>query len=385
MILTITSFFLFAYVLISLILPGPGGLAVKTAAGLFCLACSQKFLIYEKLGGAFFAPDLPRPFLLIMETLYAALVILFFLLLIKDLAGFVLWLSRHMGTSWHLPFTVAQRNAGMAALALALGVFGVWQSVKVPAVRTVEIALPNLPRQADGFSLVQLSDIHIGPLLKGPWLRAVVERVNALHPDAVALTGDFIDGTPGELAADIAPLGDLRAKYGVYGITGNHEYYYNAAAWLPVLESLGVDMLHNEHRALGPAGAELVIAGLPDPTEKRFGGPGPDFEAALKDAPDTARVLLAHQPGGARGHQGVDMQLSGHTHGGLIFFLKPLIARFNAGFVHGLYDVDGMKLYVHPGTGLWNGFSYRLGVPSEITRFILRAPGATDAKPSFPQ
>lgn len=212
MILTITSFFLFAYVLISLILPGPGGLAVKTAAGLFCLACSQKFLIYEKLGGAFFAPDLPRPFLLIMETLYAALVILFFLLLIKDLAGFVLWLSRHMGTSWHLPFTVAQRNAGMATLALALGVFGVWQSVKVPAVRTVEIALPNLPRQADGFSLVQLSDIHIGPLLKGPWLRAVVERVNALHPDAVALTGDFIDGTPGELAADIAPLGDLRAK-----------------------------------------------------------------------------------------------------------------------------------------------------------------------------
>ncbi len=119
----------------------------------------------------------------------------------------------------------------------------------------------------------------------------------------------------------------------------------------------------------------MVIAGLPDPTEKRFGGPGPDFEAALKGAPDTARVLLAHQPGGAREHQGVDMQLSGHTHGGLIFFLKSLIARFNAGFVNGEYDVDGLKLYVHPGTGLWNGFSYRLGVPSEITRFILRAPG----------
>lgn len=375
MILTLTSFFLFAYILISLILPGPGGLAVKTAAALICLVFSQKFLIYERLGGAFFAPNLPRPFLLVMETLYAALVILFFLLLLKDLAGLVLWLSRQMGGSWHLPFTVAQRSGGLVALALALGVFGVWQSVKVPAVRTVEIVLPNLPVQADGFSLVQLSDIHIGPLLKGPWLRAVVERANALHPDAVVLTGDFIDGTPDQLAADIAPLGDLRAKYGVYGITGNHEYYYNVTAWLPVLERFGVDMLHNEHRVLGPEGAEVVIAGLPDPTEKRFGGPGPDFEAALKGAPDTARVLLAHQPGEAREHQGVDMQLSGHTHGGLIFFLKPLIARFNAGFVNGEYDVDSLKLYVHPGTGLWNGFSYRLGVPSEITRFILRAPG----------
>lgn len=377
MILTITSLLLFAYVLVSLILPWPCAPLAKVAAGLFCLVCSQKFLIYEHLGGAFFAPDLPRPFLLLMEALYAALVILFFLLLAKDLLALMTWLARHMGASWRLPFSTGQRNAGLVAIALLLGVFGVWQSVKVPAVRTVEILLPNLPRRLDGFSLVQLSDIHIGPLLKGPWLQAVVNRTNALRPDAVVLTGDFIDGTPGQLSADIAPLGGLRARHGVYGITGNHEYYYNVSAWLPVLESLGIDMLHNEHRVLSANGAELVIAGLPDPTEKRFGGPGPDLEAALKGAPDTARVLLVHQPGGARDHQGVDMQLSGHTHGGLIFFLKPLIARFNAGFVNGHYDLNGRQLYVHPGTGLWNGFSCRLGVPSEITRFVLRAPQKT--------
>ena len=118
MILTLTSFFLFAYILISLILPGPGGLAVKTAAALLCLVFGQKFLIYERLGGAFFAPNLPRPFLLVMETLYAALVILFFLLLLKDLAGLVLWLSRQMGGSWHLPLPWPSEAGGWSPLPL---------------------------------------------------------------------------------------------------------------------------------------------------------------------------------------------------------------------------------------------------------------------------
>ena len=197
----------------------------------------------------------------------------------------------------------------------------------------------------------------------------------------MALTGDLIDGTPDALKDDIEPLGELRARYGVFGVTGNHEYYFQVRNWLPVFEKLGVTMLHNEHKTLSVDGrTDLVIAGIPDPTGTRFGGPGPDAHKALYGAPDALRLLLAHRPDGASGNDHADIQLSGHTHGGLLFFLKWLLASFNGGLVQGLYDVKGTTLYVSPGTGLWSGFSCRLGVPSEITRIVLRAP---DKQPQF--
>lgn len=373
MILLFVSFFLLGYVIFSFIHPLPCRPLGKILLGLFFLAVSQKFLFYQKMGGAFFAPDLPRPLLLVMETLYASLVILFFLLLMKDILGFALWVSRQLGTAWHLPFTPGARNVGLALAALGMGAFGVWQSVKVPDVRTVEIVVPRLPQRMDGLTLAQLSDIHIGPLLKGDWLRAVVEKTNALHPAAVLITGDMIDGTPERLKADIAPLADLRAAHGVFGVTGNHEYYYRVESWLPVFKALGIDMLHNEHRVIAVDGGELVIAGVPDVTERRFVGPGPDADAALAGAPEAVRLLMAHQPKGVAEHRGADVQFSGHTHGGLLFFLKGIVALFNEGFVDGLYDVGGLQLYVNPGTGLWNGFSCRLGVPSEISRIVLRS------------
>jgi predicted MPP superfamily phosphohydrolase len=134
-------------------------------------------------------------------------------------------------------------------------------------------------------------------------------------------------------------------------------------------------MLHNDHRTIaGPGGAKLVIAGVPDPALRRFGAKGPDFGKALENAPrDAVRIMLAHQPDGESGNDGIDLKLSGHTHGGMLFFLKTLLAHFNGGLVHGLYEVKGMQIYVSPGTGVWAGFSCRLGVPSEITRIVLRA------------
>lgn len=395
--LAIPSLCLFLYVILSFVLPLPCRRLGRVAAAFAVLAVCLKYLAYEIFGGSFFAPELPRPLLLTQEALYASAVILFFLLLMKDGLAGLLWLGRRAGFAWRHPFSPpvriagllatgcppadlsleagfspAVKSAGLLAIALSLGCWSTWQAVKVPGIRTMEISVPGLPAQLDGFSVVQITDIHIGSLLRGEWLRAVVEKTNALHPDMVALTGDLIDGLPETIGSEVQPLGDLRAKHGVYGVTGNHEYYCQVELWLPVFKKLGIDMLLNEHRVLSVQGRELVIAGITDPMASRFGQEGPDVRKALNGAPDTTSILLAHQPRGATANTAADIQLSGHTHGGHMVFIQPLIASFNDGFVHGLYDVNGMKLHVSPGTGLWGGFSSRVGVPSEITRIVLR-------------
>lgn len=376
--LALPSLVLFIYLVVSLVAFVPCRTLVKTLVTIALFAVSLKYLIYERIGGSFIAPELPPFLLLAMEVLYTSAIILAFLLVVKDGLALLLWLSRWLGSSWHLPLTPAMRSIGLVVAALVLGIYGTWQSIRVPDIRTVEITLPKLPMSLNGFSIVQLTDIHIGPFLQGAWLREVVAKTNALSPDLVAVTGDMIDGSPEELQDDVAPLGNLRAKYGVYGITGNHEYYFRVEEWLPVFAKLGITMLHNEHRILAVAGgAKLVIAGVPDQAGLHYGGAGPNITTALAGAPDTVRVLMAHRPNGIVGIAGrsnADLQLSGHTHGGQLFFLKWLISTFNGGLVGGLYEVDGMKLYVSPGTGLWAGFSCRLGVPAEITHIILRSP-----------
>ncbi|MBR6624727.1 MAG: metallophosphoesterase, partial [Mailhella sp.] len=210
------------------------------------------------------------------------------------------------------------------------------------------------------------------PLLKKEWLSDVVKKTNDINADVIVLTGDIIDGLPHELKNELRPLSQLRSRLGVFGVNGNHEYYYDTRGWLPVFRSLGVDILNNEHRVL-PGG--LVLGGVTDRNAPRFGQSAPDVDAAFSGAPDGTLVLLSHQPqyGDSIPAPGIDLQLSGHTHGGLLFFLKPLIAHYNRGFVHGLYKTDGgSQIYVSPGTGLWSGFSCRLGVPSEITRIVLK-------------
>lgn len=372
--LLIPSLLIVAYVFASLVLFLPIRPVIKLAAGLLLLAAGLKYVLYERFGGSFLTPALPEPLLLIMETAYACLLILFFLLLVKDAAAALLWFSRHLGTAWRLPFSPGARSAGLAITALILALLGAWQAAKTPLVHTLEIILPRLPASLDGLSLAQLSDLHLGTLRKKDWLRDVVDRTNALHPDIILLTGDMIDGRAAHLAQELTPLADLRARRGVFGVTGNHEYYSNVREWLPVFESLGIIMLHNEHKTLSISGETVVLAGIPDPTEEHFGGESPDPAKALASAPEGLRILLAHQPRGAARHAPfADLQLSGHTHGGHLFFMQPLIAAFNDGFVKGRYQLDGMTLYVSPARASGAAFFAAWAVPSEITRIILRA------------
>ena len=364
------------YAFLSLVLPLKTGLWIKALLGAGFLAAGLKYVFYQVAGGGFFRPNLPVPVMLTAEALYASLLLLFTFALIKDAAGILLRFSRLFGSSLHLPFTPGIRCALLMILALVCGAWGTWQAVRVPYVHTVDVALPNLPAELEGFTLVQLSDLHVGPVQKKAWLTSVVDRVNALSPDAVVITGDMIDGLPNAVQNELTPIAELRARYGVFGVTGNHEYYYNGRGWLKKFRELGIDMLTNEHRVL-PGG--LVLGGVPDSTAERFGDKGADVNAAFADASAGPRVLLSHKPNGSGiPAPGVDLQLSGHTHGGLIFFLAPLIGAYNEGYVNGLYHTpQGGLLYVSPGTGLWNGFSCRIGVPSEITRLVLH--GKADA------
>lgn len=375
MMLALATLLIFLYVAGSLWLSHGLAAGWKALGTAVALLASLKYFIYQWLGGSFFAPRLPRFFQLVMEALYASLIVLFALLLARDIMRIGLRLLRRHGLLENVSLSGWRVWPLLAFCALGAGLWGVWQSVRLPSVAERIVCLPDLPEALRGFRIAQLSDLHIGPLLGRQWLAGVVARTNALNPDLIVLTGDYVDGHVKEIAAELEPLADLRARYGVYAVTGNHEYYWNARAWRAALERLGLRFLENSHALVGPEGSPLVLAGLPDLVAGRFAMPEPDLDLALAGAPargEAPRALLSHQPKLARQYLGrVDLQLSGHTHGGQIFFLQPLVASFNSSFVKGSYAVNGGRLLVSPGTGLWGGFSCRIGVSSEISLIIL--------------
>jgi len=265
---------------------------------------------------------------------------------------------------------LAQLLAGGAgAFGLALSGWGVWSAIRPVEVKRVAVRLKKLPGSLNGLRLVQLTDMHIGLTIGRDFVEDVVRKVNALEPDIVAITGDLIDGSVDDLGPAVAPLGEIQAKLGTYFVTGNHEYYSGADSWLAFLQSLGIKALRNEHVELTKNGETIHLAGVDDWTAHRFGnGHGSDMARAMegRDA-DKPVVLLAHQPvhfDEAREH-GVDLQISGHTHGGQIFPFG-LLTRLVQPFVSGLHRRDDSQIYVSSGTGYW-GPPMRIAAPAEIT------------------
>jgi predicted MPP superfamily phosphohydrolase len=244
------------------------------------------------------------------------------------------------------------------------------------AIARVPVVLPRLRGERE-WRVAQLSDVHIGPTLGRDWLAGVVDRVNAERPDLVVITGDLVDGSVEALSEHVAPLGRLVAPHGVFFVTGNHEYYSGAAEWCAHLATLGIRVLRNECVAVGEQDG-FTLAGVDDWTAHQFARLAPghrhDLEAALREAlPDRALVLLAHQPKSVReaAPRGVDLQLSGHTHGGQLVPFNFLV-RFQQPHVAGLERVnDRTQIYVSRGTGYW-GPPMRLGAPAEITLLTLR-------------
>jgi predicted MPP superfamily phosphohydrolase len=258
---------------------------------------------------------------------------------------------------------------------LAGGAASVWAAVEGRRFRVERVIVPltKLPPALDGLKIVQLSDIHLGPTTGGRFLDAVVDATNALAPDVVVITGDLVDGTVEHLADAAVPLARLSSTFGTYFVTGNHEYHSGAAAWCAHLATLGIRVLRNERVTLTRDGQSIDVAGTDDSDAAGDADGFREDLASALDGRDHSRVLvlLAHQPKAVRAAaaHGVDLQLSGHTHGGQLWPLGWLL-RVGQPAVAGVHRVGETLLYVSRGTG-HSGPPMRLATPAEITEVVL--------------
>lgn len=342
---------------------------------------------------------------LLLPVLFAWFGLFFWLVLgsaVSDL-GTLLWrgIARAVGsplTAQHRLW-LARSSAGTLVLLTAIGtVVAVRVALGPVVVREVAVTLRRLPNEMAGFKLVQLSDLHLGPTLREGFVRRVVEQVNALEPSAIVITGDLVDGPVEKLREIVSPLAELRARHGVFFVTGNHEYYAGAEPWCVELERLGIRVLRNEHVPIETEGEGFLLAGVYDWDAARHpeAGHRMDLAAALARRDSTREViLLAHQPRVAleARHHDVGLVLSGHTHGGQIWPWKHFV-RLQQPVVHGLWRLvdstrgvdfvpvtpgntgSGTQLHVSAGTGFW-GPPLRLGTRPEIAVLRLTPPAIT--------
>lgn len=266
-------------------------------------------------------------------------------------------------------FLAQVANLGVVGTATGVAGIGVLQIDRTPDVLEVDVPIANLPAALEGFRIVQMTDIHVGPTVRGEYLDRCVEVCNGLDADIVAVTGDLIDGFVEQLGPEVASLGRLQSKHGTYFVTGNHEYYWDGLAWCAEMVRLGLQVLDNRHVVIEKDGAQLVLAGI---TDISAGGMVPahasDPAKACAGAPTgVPKILLAHQPRSvfAAAEAGYDLQISGHTHGGQ-YFPMNLLVYLAQPYVSGLAMHDKMQIYVSRGTGYW-GPPTRVGAAPEIT------------------
>jgi len=309
------------------------------------------------------------------DTLLGVTWVLFSWSVLGNLAGLVLLAAG-------VPDPARSRIVAVAVLvvAAALAGWGLVEARRVPRLRALDVVIPRLGAGLDGLRVAVITDTHFGPLDRASWSTKVAEAVNALHPDVACHAGDLADGTVARRHRQVDPLAGVHAELGKFYITGNHEYFGEAQAWLDHMAGIGWQPLHNRHQVLCRGGDRLVIAGIDDPTGAgRLPGHGPDLPAALAGAdPALPVVLLAHQPKllVQAAEAGVALQISGHTHGGqiwpfhyLVRLDQPVLAGLSR---HGGADSGGTQLYTSRGTGFW-GPPLRVFAPSEITLLTLRA------------
>ncbi len=355
------------------------------------------------------ASTLPRSireaFAWIAYLLLAIAGVIFGLFAVRDVIWLTAWIGLYLVENLEFvrAIPIHQLNMLTLAVAAALTLHGVIGAHRTPRIRHVQIPIDDLPPALESIRIVQLTDLHVGPTIKRPFVNRLVRAVNSVDPDLIVFTGDLADGSAESLRTDVAPLAELRCRFGPYFVTGNHEYYSDPAGWMKALPDLGFELLLNEHRSIewvSPSSANefapgqssgqssgesdtesgrLILGGIPDPGGEELSesmpGHCPDPEAVFRGAPEGVRLLLAHQPrAGVRAMEttGAALTLSGHTHGGQLGLWR-LLVRLQQPVVAGLARKGAGWIYVSCGAGYW-GPPCRLGAPSEITCLQLVRP-----------
>lgn len=309
----------------------------------------------------------------IADTLLGVAWVLFVWSIIGQVLGLLLMAAGVDG-----PLRSRLVSAFVVVVSAILLAWGHHEAMRVSRVRRVDVTIPRLGKGLDGLKVALITDTHYGPINRAAWSRGVTEVVNSLDADIVAHTGDIADGTVEQRLEMAAPLGDIRARHARVYVTGNHEYHSGAQGWVEHMEHLGWETLHNRHVLVTRNGDSLVVAGVDDRTSGGSGTPGhrPDHEAALSGTdPDLPVLLLAHQPqqiGDAVKH-GIDLQLSGHTHGGQMWPFHYLVLTDQPSLQGLSRHSDRTQLYTSRGTGFW-GPPFRIFAPSEITLLTLHTP-----------
>jgi predicted MPP superfamily phosphohydrolase len=265
------------------------------------------------------------------------------------------------------------RAIGVVGVVAAATATGLRAALATPEVRRIEVGIERWPESLDGFRIAQISDLHIGPLLKRAFVERLVAQVDRLAPDLIALTGDLVDGNVDHIRDEVAPFSRLSAPHGFYFVTGNHDYYSDAEHWVERVRELGIRPLRNERVQIGEGDQCFDLAGVDDYRGDWMRGSDEDLAEALGDRdPDRPVVLLAHDPNSFKraAAMQVDLQLSGHTHGGQIWPFGYLV-KLAVPHVAGLVRRGRSQLYVSRGTGFW-GPPIRLFAPSEITEIAIR-------------
>ena len=355
----------------------PLGLSRRYAVllSLVLAAAFSKFAINTFVGGNIFNPDLPYGVIWFCGWAYGSAMLL-------TAASFVAVVFDGIMRMCRRPVILKAkrvRAAVLAVFAVALATWGIYESVRTPDVRDVEIGWKDLPPGFDGYRIVHLTDLHCSSASRRVRFERIAEEVNKLNPDLVVLTGDFVDGHVADRKGDLAPLADIRAKDGLLGCTGNHEKYWDWPGWSKVMRSWGIVFPEEDGAFVIRRGNDAIaVGGLTDPVffrkkPQHYG----DAARAFTGAPENAfRILLYHRPfvnatGAAAAN--VKLQLSGHTHGGAMPILRQLVERVNEGHVRGLYMfAPGQYLYLSPGSGQWAGFPLRILTPAEITKITFR-------------
>ena len=351
----------------------------KVLLSLIVLCGAFKFFIFRWIGGGknLFAPDLPVIVQYIGTGIYCLTFIYFVLLFVVEACRLVVWLMQK--STGRKSSNLFRENANRSNLilifaAILLTGYGYVMEMILPAVKNHTVEINGLPKSANGLRIAVLADLHIEKTTSERYVKELVELVNEQKPDVICLVGDMVDGSVEEVGEKVRLLKDLKASRMILGVVGNHEYYSGYTPWVKFFRNLGVNMLLNDSKIID----DVVFAGITDKQGRVYKKGAPDVKKAVnKNRQGRPVILLAHRPGfvAEAAKEKVDLQISGHTHGGIIWGIDYLVAQANSGYCSGFYKKDNTRLYVSNGAGIWRGLPLRIGRNAELTIITLKAPG----------